>query len=138
MVTAELFLKFHYPELKELTLTFLTLNSSIFTFSVIFAEKLVHLDKRKSKGNISLYASWALFLIALILGGIGLMRLLVAADFAQGGDLILGDFFYGSKPDDFFDYIYTVYVQLFIAGVSFVGALILLAVSAFYKIILSR
>lgn len=40
MITPEIFLKLHYPEIKELTVTFLTLTSSIFTFSVVFAEKL--------------------------------------------------------------------------------------------------
>ena len=61
------------------------------------------------------------------------MRLLVAADLAKGGDLILGDFFF-SGTKSFGSYVLRVYSQLFISGLCFVGGLILLAVSAFYKL----
>ena len=69
MTTPELFLSLHYPEIKELTVTFLTLTSSIFTFSVVFAEKLVPSQPVKHRGYMALYTSWAFFIIALIIGG---------------------------------------------------------------------
>lgn len=133
MVTPELFIELHYPEIKELTVTFLTLTSSIFTFSVVFAEKLVPSQSVKQHGYLALYISWAFFIITLILGGHGLLRLFVAADFAKGGILNLGDLFY-SGVGDFGSYVFNVYSQMFISGVCFVGGLILLAVSAFYKL----
>lgn len=71
--------------------------------------------------------------MALILGGYGLLRLLIAADFAHGGDLINGDLFFGGNTN-FSSYVFGVYSQLFIAGVCFVGGLVLLAVSPFYKL----
>jgi hypothetical protein len=133
-MSPELFLKFHYPELKQLTVTFLTLTSSIFTFSVVFAEKLVSAKPGKRHGQLSLYASWLLFILALIFGGFGLLRLVVAADMAQGGTMVFGDLLYGGKAKDLSDYVLSVYEQLTRAGFSFVGGLILLAVSAFYRI----
>ena len=133
MTTPELFLSFHYPEIKELTVTFLTLCSSIFTFSVVFAEKLVPSQPIKQRGYLALYASWTFFIIALIFGGHGLLRLLIAADSARGGDLISGDLFFGGNTN-FSSYLIGVYSQLFIAGVCFVGGLTFLAVSAFYKL----
>ena len=133
MITPELFLSLHYPEIKELTVIFLTLCSSIFTFSVVFAEKLVPPQPVKQRGYLALYTSWAFFIITLILGGYGLLRLLIAADLAKGGDLINGDLFFGGNTN-FSSYVIGVYSQLFIAGVCFVGGLILLAVSAFYKL----
>ena len=133
MTTPELFISLHYPEIKELTVTFLTLCSSIFTFSVVFAEKLVPQQPIKQSGYIALYTSWAFFIITLILGGHGLLRLLIAADLANGGQLILGDLFFGDVRD-FGSYVLSVYSQLFLSGIFFVGGLILLAVSAFYKL----
>jgi len=133
MTTPELFIELHYPEIKELAVTFLTLTSSIFTFSVVFAEKLVPPKAVKQRGYIALYTSWAFFIITLILGGHGLLRLLIAADLAKGGDLIHGDLFF-SGANNFGSYVLSVYSQLFISGVCFVVGLILLAVSAFYKL----
>ena len=133
MTTPELFISLHYPEIKELTVTFLTLCSSIFTFSVVFAEKLVPKQPIKQSGYIALYTSWAFFIITIILGGHGLLRLLIAADLANGGQLILGDLFFGGVRD-FSSYVFSVYSQLFLSGIFFVGGLILLAVSAFYKL----
>jgi hypothetical protein len=129
----ELFLSFHYPEIKELTVTFLTLCSSIFTFSVVFAEKLVPPKSVKQRGYIALYTSWAFFIITLILGGHGLLRLLIAADLAKGGELIIGDLFFGDV-ENLNSYVFSVYGQLFISACFFVGGLTLLAVSAFYKL----
>ena len=137
MTTPELFLELHYPEIKELTVTFLTLSSSIFTFSVIFSEKLVPPQPVKQSGYIALYASWAFFIITLILGGHGLMRLFVAADLAKGGDLIHGDLFF-SGAGNLGTYVVSVYSELFISGLLFVGGLMLLAVSAFYKLFKQR
>lgn len=134
MTTPDIFLSLHYPEIKDLTVTFLTLTSSIFTFSVVFAEKLVPSQPKKHRGYLALYASWAFFIITLILVGYGLLRLFIAADLAKGGDLINGDLFFVSNTI-FSSYVLSVYSQLFTAGVCFVGGLISLAVSAFYKLL---
>lgn len=133
MTAPNIFLEFHYPEIKDLTVTFLTLTSSIFTFSVVFAEKLVPIKKVKQSGYLSLYVSWAFFIFALIFGGLSLLRLFVAADLAHGGDLIKGDIYFGGAGN-FEDYVAGIYSQLFGSGVCFVIGLVLLAVSAFYKL----
>ena len=133
MTTPDIYLSLHYPEIKGLTVTFLTLTSSIFTFSVVFAEKLVPPQPVKQRGYLALYASWTFFIMTLILGGYGLLRLFIAADLAKGGDLIYGDLFFGSDTN-FNSYVLSVYSQLFTAGLCFVGGLIFLAVSAFYKL----
>ncbi len=121
-----LFMKFYYPEIKDLTLKFLTLDSSIFTFSVVFAEKVVDLSSPFSKRHLTIILSWILFLLSIIFGGIGLWRLFAAAEIANGSLVVQYNI-------EFLPLLRSIYNVLDVAGFLFVGALIMLAVSAITK-----
>ena len=130
----ELFIQFHYPELKNLLLNILTLSYSIFTFSVVFAEKFIEKENKKNRGRISLFSAWIFFICSLIIGGIALVRLVIAGDFAHGGQIISRGNFYWGHINSIEQHLIDVYSFSFVAGVCFVTALSLLAVSAFYKL----
>jgi hypothetical protein len=79
---AELFMKYDYAESKDLCKEFLTLVSGVLVFSVTFAEKIIAFSDHRSRGRWTLFGSWISLIVALILGGIGLALLGMAADVA--------------------------------------------------------
>ena len=125
---SDVYLTFYYPELKQLVSTFLTLVSSIFTFSVIFAEKLSARRDHGTKGILLLGSAWVLFIIALILGGLGLLLIFNIADIIYGYQI---SSILNKDADGTFVTALTV---LDIAGFCFVGGLIMLGVSALFKL----
>jgi hypothetical protein len=125
----DVFLKFYYPEIKDLTIKFLTLVSSVFTLSVVFAEKVVILTPPTSKRLIPIVSSWILFVIAFVLGGYGLWKLFVLGEIANG---VLLTYEYKGT---FAGRLEHVHLALNVAGVSFVLGLIGLGISAGTKLV---
>lgn len=120
------FLTYQYPELKELTLAFLTLVSSVFTFSVIFAEKLTKDEGDRSRGLFVLCMAWAFFLAAIVMGGVGLSHIFYLGDIAKGNPI----FNLGYEPNVF---LVKTSMELFTAGALFVIGMALLACTAFLR-----
>src|ERR1700754_907447 len=73
MSDAEIFLKYNYPETKEMCLHFLTLLTGVLAFSISFAEKVFDFQKANKKRRLIIIWSWCLYLIAIIFCGVGLI-----------------------------------------------------------------
>ena len=127
-------MEFHYPELKEIIFEFLKIAAGILTFSVIFSDKLAEKDIGNNSGRVSLFSAWLFFIASLILAGIGLVRLVIAGEFARGGDIISSASFYFGGIKNMEQHVLGVYILMFIAGVCFITGLALLSVTAFIKI----
>jgi len=72
---SELFLKYNYPETRDLCKHFLTLIGSILAFSVTFSEKIIKFDKQLTivySSSICLISAWVMLFSAIIFCGIGL------------------------------------------------------------------
>ncbi len=130
----KIFMEFHYPELREIIFHFLTLTAGILTFSVVFSEKLAERGNKKNQGRISLFSAWLFFIASLILAGIGLIRLVVAGEFARGGDIISTASFYFGGVNSMEQHVLGVYILMFLAGICFITGLALLSVTAFINI----
>ena len=72
----EAFKTFEYPETKELLVTFLTLVTTVFTVSLVFAEKF--LGSNSKLDRTLLFFSWGSFFLALVLAGVSLHQLHIA------------------------------------------------------------
>ena len=120
---AEKFLKFDYPETRDLCTQFLTLIAGILAVSVTFSEKIVAPDARFAR--ILLGTSWLLFLLALIGTGGGLYQIFVAGQKAT------------RVPDNTAarDFNWALsFRSLNLAGVAFVIGLLLLILSGLFSI----
>ena len=122
------FIQFYYPEIKELTLKFLTLVTTVFTVSMVFAEKFVFNGQGLSRRHAPLLLSWILFFFALALGGFGLYQLFMAAEVAHGQIVY-------EYHADLRSLMRSVYGFLDVAGMCFGLGLIGLAYSALRKLI---
>jgi hypothetical protein len=118
----ELFLTFHYPEVKDLGKHFLTLISGSLVLSVTFADKIVGLGGERHAAFWLLALSWLLLIAALVSCGWGLFRCYLAAEKAAGS--IIYDY-----EGDFRELARKAYFFLDCAGMMFAGALLLLAAS---------
>src|SRR4051794_12704419 len=123
----ELFNTFYYVELRSLTMSFLTLIVSVFTISVVFAEKVVVLTPPIRWRHVPIILAWVLFSIALALGGLGLMWLYVCGEIAHGSLII-------ATKWKLFPLLGIVYKVLGVAGLAFGGGIVLLAFSAVLKL----
>lgn len=116
----ELFLKYDYPETKDMCKQFLTLVSSILVLSVTFSDKVIKFDKQLStslSSSICLVSSWGMFFFAIIFCGLGLTVLTLA-----GGDAVYAKRYYAK-------YARRSYLLIVIACILFVIGLLLLMVS---------
>ena len=134
MDVKSLFMEFHYPQLKDIIFHFLTLATGILTFSVMFSDKLAEKWNHGNKGKISLFSAWLFFIASLILAGIALIRLVVAGEFAKGGDILTSASYYFGGVQHMEQHVLGVYILMFLAGVSFVTGLALLTVTAFINV----
>lgn len=73
----EAFKTFLYPETKELLATFLTLVTTVFTLSMVFAEKFLTIGSGKIDRFV-LFLTWGLFFLAIISAGWALHQLHIA------------------------------------------------------------
>lgn len=124
---SELFLSFHYQELKDLGKHFLTVVSGILAFSVTFAEKLLDLARATPAQKALLIGGWSLLIISVVCAGAGLYLNFIAAGRANGS--IIKD-----DPGDFKPLVRCTYRLYEIAGGSFILALISLAAIAALKL----
>lgn len=66
---AERFLRFNYPELKDLAKHFLTVVTATLVFSIAFAEKVINFQQSKPIAKLSLICSWILFAASIAFCG---------------------------------------------------------------------
>jgi hypothetical protein len=85
-VSAELFLKYHFAETKDLLKAFLTLLSATLVFSIAFAEKIVNFQASTKAARAFLVSCWVLLVGAIVLTGVS-----VCAIAAAGGAALYGD-----------------------------------------------
>lgn len=78
--SAELFLEFQYPEIKDLLKHFLTLISGSLVFSVVFSDRIVGVqDAGRAQVGLA-FAGWFFLLVALGLCGLGIYTLYLTAE----------------------------------------------------------
>ena len=73
-----------YPETRDMLVAFLTLVTSVFSISMVFAEKFVAADGGPVDRGI-LYVTWGLFFLAIALGGWALHQLHIAGSLVYMG-----------------------------------------------------
>ncbi len=123
---AEMFIQFYYPEVKDLSKSFLTLVSGILAFSITFSTSIIGVSSASKLQLILLISAWLFFIIAIIAAGSGLYSNFVAANIANKA--ILSD-----STLKFKQLLKRPYMLLNIAGVSFVIGLILLTLAGATK-----
>lgn len=118
----EKFLKFVYPEVKDLSKHFLTVVSAVFVLSVTFSEKIVVFStaRQAEKGLIAL--AWLLWIVAIITCGAAIFLNFVTATDALRG-----------RMEKLTSSVRFCYLCLDIAGLAFVIGLLLLGIVAFMK-----
>lgn len=82
-----LFLKYDYPETRELIKSFLTLVSASLVFSVAFSEKIAKTHEADGIVRRLMFTAWVLFFLAIILGGAGIVLIAGSAGCAIYGDI---------------------------------------------------
>lgn len=125
---ADIFLSFHYPELKDLGKHFLVIISAVLAFSVTFSEKIIGLSGSGWMQRLLLVGSWCLLMIALVATGIGVYFNFVAGAQANGG-IIKG------RPSNFKPLVRRTYRLYQIAGGTFIISLALLVLNGALKIL---
>lgn len=106
----EMFLKYDYPETKDMCKQFLTLITTVLVISLTFSEKIVKFESASNTSKWLIICSWASFLLAIILCGLGLLFVTMAA-----GEAVYN----GTKNDRQINSAYTMIVAaggLFILG----------------------
>jgi hypothetical protein len=100
------FLKYYYPEIKDLAKHFLTLISGAIVVSVTFADKIIDFSHAGLVQKLALIFSWLLLVVSLGCCGIGLYLAFVASEQATGS--VLYDYgrdfkYFGRKSYAFLD-----------------------------------
>lgn len=78
LTPSEMFLKYDYPETKDLCKYFLTLITTVFVISLTFSEKVINFGTQDYLRWLLIF-SWCSFLIAIIFCGLGLLFITIAA-----------------------------------------------------------
>ena len=118
MTDPQLFLKYNYPETKDLCLHFLTLITAVLVFSLNFAERVFDFQNAAKKKRFIVIFGWCLFLLSIMFCGIGLTVNSIA-----GGDAVYQQRNYQSLAQ-------TSYEFIILSGISFVIVLVLTMISA--------
>ncbi len=126
--SAELFIKFYYPEIKDLTKSFLTLVSGILAFSVTFSNTTTETSSFPKVQLMLLVFSWLFFILAIILSGYGLYINFVKANVANTAIM-------KTQKVKFKTLISRSYAFIRFAGFAFVIALFFLVCSAAFKLL---
>jgi len=79
---AKKFIEYGYPQIKELSIQFLAILTSILVFSVTFSEKIINHNTAKSYSKITIIFGWSFIILAIISDGIGLAFNAFALPFA--------------------------------------------------------
>ena len=82
-----LFLKYDYPEARDLAKAFLGLNTAILVFSLTFADRVVGISPGYRPAKVALISAWSVFLVAVAIIGLAICGLALAgARAVYGGD----------------------------------------------------
>lgn len=84
-----LFLKYDYPETRELLKSFLTLVSATLVLSVAFSEKIAKTHEADDWVRKLMFSAWALFFISIVLGGMAIVFIAGSAGCAIYGAIPL-------------------------------------------------
>lgn len=125
---SEVFLSFHYPELKDLGKHFLLVMSAVLAFSVTFSEKMIAFPGAGGLQLTLLLSAWGLLIMALVATGVGVYFNYIAGAQASGG-IIKG------KPSDFKPLVRRTYRLYQVAGGTFIMSLALLVLAAALKML---
>lgn len=119
---AEKFIKYGYPEIKSLSIQFLTLLTAILIFSLTFSEKIVNYNQSTSLIRAILITGWTLLILAIICDGIGLAYNAIALPTALAD---LNDFEKNhSTRSEFYEPAITSLKSILMSGTFFIGGLI--------------
>lgn len=124
--SSEIYVQFYYPEIKDLSKSFLSLVSAILAFSVTFSTSIIDIKATSSTQLIFLICAWLSFVIAIITTGAGLYLSFRNANMANKA----------IKENDkleISDLLTPPYILLTIAGCTFVAGLVLLAIAGGLK-----
>ena len=120
----ELFLKYDYPETKDMCKQFLTLVTTVLVISLTFSEKIIDFKNTSTLSKWLIILAWVSFLSAIIFCGLGLLFVTMAA----------GEAVYSKIKN--YKRINYAYIGIVIAGASFVLGLILLIVTTITSTVL--
>ena len=123
---SKIFIQFYYPEIKDLSKSFLTLISGILAFSVTFSTSIIGFPATSSTQLIFLISAWLSFVIAIITTGAGLYLSFRNANKANRAIKKSNDL-------EISKLLTLPYILLTIAGCTFVVGLVLLAVAGGLK-----
>jgi len=82
---SEMFLKYDYPETKDMCKQFLTLITTVLVISLTFSDKIVGFNNASITAKWLVISSWTSFLLAIIFCGLGLLFVTMAAGEAAYG-----------------------------------------------------
>ncbi|HMG74009.1 MAG TPA: hypothetical protein VK582_10960 [Pyrinomonadaceae bacterium] len=116
---AKIFLQYDYAEGKALCTQFLTIVVAVLVFSLAFSEKIADFHKASKLVKGLLLTAWCLFMIAIILGGVALYDIAMAA----------GNALYGHDTS-YYEGESAAMTMAIIGGGSFIAGLIALMLSA--------
>ena len=125
----EVFVTFHYQEVKDLAKHFLTLISATLVLSVTFADKIISFESAPHYQRWVLVSCWVLLIASLICAGFGLFRMFLAAEKAQGS--LIYDY-----RGDFRSLARAAYFLLDVGAILYGGGLVLLASTGVIRLLL--
>ena len=76
---SEMFLKYDYPETKDMCKQFLTLITTVLVISITFSDKIVGFGDASFTSKWLVITAWTSFLLAIIFCGLGLLFVTMAA-----------------------------------------------------------
>jgi hypothetical protein len=118
----ELFLKYNYPETKDLCKQFLTLVVAVLVFSLTLSEKIIQFQQASFLAKLLLGVAWSSMLISVIFCGIGLVYITLAA-----GDAVYYKMHY-------LRFAAKAYTCIVVARMGFIVGLVLLIVAALMSV----
>jgi len=124
----EMFIKFYYPEVKDLSKSFLTLVSGILAFSVTFSSTIIGFPNASILQLTFLISSWLFLIVAIVAAGGGIYTNFVSSNIANRA-IMEGK----EHKIEFSSLVKHPYALLNVAGIAFVIGLILLALAGVSK-----
>lgn len=122
--SSELFLKYDYPETKDMCKHFLTLSSSILAITLTFSDKIVNFVGATNMTKWLVALALVILLLSIIACGIGLLLITVAA----------GKAVYEQK--NYSQIAQKSYRCIILAGILFIMGLLFLIITTILKIAL--
>jgi hypothetical protein len=119
----DLFLKYNYPETKDLAKSFLTLASAILVFSLTFSEKIVDFAHARPVSRYCLFVAWSSLILSIVLCGLA-----ICFNSASGGYAVYGNTYFEKLAG-------IAYILLLFSGALFVLGLLALIASAWISIV---